>query len=104
MPSAVRPRLRSRWPEGPGVTHGAGKCVSMSGLSYGYPRDMIFERQPGLGSKPPCRSKFCPASATRRFARSRIVLQLLYSWLRRSLDFRYKAIRPALAERLLAEP
>jgi hypothetical protein len=32
------------------------------------------------------------------------VLQLLYSWLRRSLDFRYKAIRPALAERLLAEP
>ena len=55
------------------MTHGAGKCVCMSGLSYGYPRDMIFERQPGLGSKPPCRSKFCPASATRRFARSRIV-------------------------------
>jgi len=39
-------------------------------LRSGYSPDMIFERQPGLGSKPPCKSRFCLASATRRFARS----------------------------------
>ena len=33
MPSAVRPRLRSRWPEGPGMTHVEERCVCMSGLS-----------------------------------------------------------------------
>jgi hypothetical protein len=43
------------------------------GLSCGCPRDMVFDRQPGPGSKPPCRSRSCLASATRRFARSRMV-------------------------------
>jgi hypothetical protein len=43
------------------------------GLCSGYPPGMIFEQQPGPASKPPCRNRSCPASATRRFARSRIV-------------------------------
>jgi hypothetical protein len=32
--------------------------------------DMIFEQQPGPGLRPPCRSRFYRASATRRFGRS----------------------------------
>ena len=52
------------------MTHVEERCVCTSGLSSGYPPDMIFEQQPGPGLRPPCRSRFCRASATRRFARS----------------------------------
>jgi hypothetical protein len=47
------------------------KCVYMSGLSCGCPRDMIFERQHGLGPRPQCRSRSCRASATRRLGAGR---------------------------------
>jgi hypothetical protein len=52
------------------MTHVAERCVCTSGSSSGTRRDMIFVRQPWPGLKPPCRSRFCLASATRRFARS----------------------------------
>ena len=48
---------------GPGMTQVAERCACMSELSSGCPRDMIFEQQPGPGSRPLCRNRSYHTSA-----------------------------------------